>query len=41
LSEKTSEFVKAEDVKRYAQDSVNSTDERLKATAQAILKEAK
>lgn len=39
LSEKTSEFVKAEDVKRYAQDSVNSTDERLKATAQAILKE--
>jgi hypothetical protein len=39
LSEKTSEFVKAEDVKRYAQDSVNSTDERLKATAQAILKD--
>lgn len=39
LSEKSPEFVKADDVKRYAQDSVNSTDERLKATAQAILKE--
>jgi len=41
LSEKTPEFVKAEDVKRYAQDSVNSSDERLKATAQAILNESK
>jgi hypothetical protein len=41
LSEKSPELVKADDVKRYAQDSVNSTDERLKATAQAILKEAK
>lgn len=40
LSEKSPEFVKVDDVKRYAQDSVNSTDERLKATAQAILKEA-
>lgn len=39
LSEKSPEFVKADDVKRYAQDSVNSTDERLKATAQAILKD--
>lgn len=41
LSEKAPELVKADDVKRYAQDSVNSTDERLKATSQAILKEVK
>ena len=41
LREKSPELVKVDDVKRYAQDSVNSTDERLKATAQAILKEAK
>ncbi len=39
LNEKTPDFIKAEDVQRYAQQSQSSTDERLKATAQAILKE--
>lgn len=40
LSEKTPEFVKVEQVKSFAQESAASTDERLKATAQAILKES-
>jgi hypothetical protein len=41
LSEKTPEFIKPEDVKQYAETHKTSQDMRLKASAAAILLEAK
>jgi hypothetical protein len=41
LSEKTPELIKPEDVKQYAETHKTSQDQRLKATASAILLEAK
>jgi hypothetical protein len=41
LSEKTPELIKPEDVKQYGETHKTSQDQRLKATASAILLEAK